>query len=415
MSGPANATVLVGVREFRQRVRSRGFLLTTLAIPLLMVVVWLVIGSSAFGEDTEPPLQSLTRGETGDLTIGLVDDTGLIDHIPDEVPAGMFKSYPDESAAGLALDSGDVDAFYIVLEDYRETGSIRRVSRTLPIATPDMELVDWILMRNLFPDKPVEELARLRWPLQNGGLGFVSLAADSNSGTSSSNPMLPFVAAMAVMIPLFTSGGYLLQSLAEEKSSRVMELLLLSLRPRQLLTGKLLGLGGLTLIQYLTWAAVTGVAIAVTGRDPGQLLGELHLSISEIALVVPYALGAFTVYAAMMAGIGALSPDTQSSRAWVFLISLPMLIPVYVWSAILSAPNGVLAIVLSIFPFSAPTAMLMRLTGTTVPTWQIAASLTLLLATAVGMVLLMARLFRVQTLLSGEAISLHRIWSTFRS
>lgn len=226
--------------------------------------------------------------------------------------------------------------------------------------------------------------------------------------------MLPFLVTIAVMIPLFTSGSFLLQSLTQEKSSRVMEILLVSLRPRQLLSGKLLGLGALTLVQYVIWAAIGLLALVVTGRGASQLLSGISLSANELLLVVPYALGGFTLYAGIMAGIGALSPDMESSRTWVFVISLPMMLPIYLWQPIVTSPNGPLAAALSVIPFSAPVAMLMRMTSTAVPIWQIGASLALLLITGVGMIWLMARLFRVQTLLSGESLSLRRMWSALK-
>jgi ABC-2 type transport system permease protein len=104
----------------------------------------------------------------------------------------------------------------------------------------------------------------------------------------------------------------------------------------------------------------------------------------------------------------------EGSRTWVFIISLPMMIPIYLWTAIVNAPNGAFAVALSMIPFSAPVAMLMRMTTTAVPAGQILTSLILLLLTGTGMIWLMARLFRVQTLLSGESISLKRFFSAIR-
>jgi ABC-2 type transport system permease protein len=112
-----------------------------------------------------------------------------------------------------------------------------------------------------------------------------------------------------------------------------------------------------------------------------------------------------------MAGIGALSSDVEGSRAWVFVLTLPMMIPIYFWAAIASNPNAPLAVALSLIPFSAPVSMLMRMTSTAVPGWQLGLSLGLLLLTGVLTVWLMARLFRVQTLLGGESFSLERALS----
>lgn len=119
-------------------------------------------------------------------------------------------------------------------------------------------------------------------------------------------------------------------------------------------------------------------------------------------------------YRMLLAGIGALAQDVESSRAWIFVLTLPMMLPIYLWMGITSSPHGPLAIALSTIPFSSPIAMLMRLTSTAVPGWQIGLSLALLSLTGVGMIWLMGRLFRVQTLLSGESISLRRAWSALR-
>jgi ABC-2 type transport system permease protein len=166
-----------------------------------------------------------------------------------------------------------------------------------------------------------------------------------------------------------------LQSLIQEKSSRVIEILLVSLRPSSLLGGKLVGLGLLILVQYLIWAVIVIAAIIVTGQDMAGILTGINISASELVLMVPYALGGFILYAGIMAGIGALSPDIEGSRLWIFLISLPMLTPLYLWAPITSDPNGALATVISLIPFSAPIAMLLRMTATIVPQWQLIVSL----------------------------------------
>jgi ABC-2 type transport system permease protein len=226
--------------------------------------------------------------------------------------------------------------------------------------------------------------------------------------------MLPFIVSIAVMIPLFTGGGYLFQSLSEEKESRVMEILLLSVKPRQILTGKLLGLGVLVIVQYAAWVVIYGLALAVTGQQVSGFLAGIQFSVQELLLIVPYAMGGFALYAALMAGIGALAPDMEGSRMWTFILTLPMMIPIYLWMPIATNPQGALAVVLSIIPYSAPVAMLMRMTSTTVPGWQLAASLGLLAAAGVFTLWLMSRLFRAKELLSGEALSLRRFWSAVR-
>jgi len=406
---------LVAGREFWQRVRTRGFILSALLTPVLLLFVWGTGVLSEQGEaDAESPAAEL-ESETATV-VAYVDEAGLIERMPPGVPENLFRSFADEAAAEAALAAEEIEAFYVLPADYRETGNVRRVSADLPAGPPETGLFDWLLQANLVPEAGPSELARVQNPLQSSGLGVSSVRGEvSTEETNGGFNMMPFLVAMLVMIPLFTSGGYLLYSLTEEKSNRVMETLLVSLRPRALLLGKLLGLGALTLVQYLIWIVLGAGALLLLGEDLSVLTEAVNLTPVELLLVFLYALGGYALYATLMAGLGALSPDMEATRSWTFIITLPMLIPIYAWVMLASSPNGALAVALSLIPFSAPIAMLMRMASTTVPTWQVVASLLLVGATAAFMVWLMSRLFRVQTLLSGESFSPRRFWRVLRA
>jgi ABC-2 type transport system permease protein len=407
-------TLLIGWREFHQRVRSRGFVLSSIGTPLFFLVIWAISGLAA-GDTPDSPLTELAQARRTDTMIGYVDPAGVIQTLPEAVPPHIFRPFPNVAAAETALLNGEVEAYYVIPANYRQSGQVRRVSSDLPVTPPDdLDWLNWVLVGNLLPDASSDQLARLRWPFNRTGPEFVAVSSKGDRG-GEGIPLFPMFVVMAVLLPLFTSGGYLFQSLIQEKDSRIMEILLVSVRPQQLLTGKLLGLGTLTVVQYVIWAVIGLLSVMLTGGRFSTLLSEAQLSGNELLWLVPYTLGGFTLYAALMAGIGALAPDLDNSRVWMFIITLPMLIPLYLWIAIVSAPDGPLAVALSLFPFSAPVAMPLRLTATTIPAWQLGLSLGLLFLTSVGMVWLMARLFRAQTLLSGEALSLRRLWSALRS
>lgn len=405
-------TLTVAWREFRERVRKRGFILSALFVPLMVLVIWLVTGAFEIGEGVT---EQLAASEESSVAAGFVDQADLIASIPAVIPSSRLREFESVEAASEALERGDIGAYYVIRPDYRETGRVERVTLRLDVDAADREWVTLLLMSNVFPDLSLEQLTRLRYPFNAGSPVFVQVtavtAAEEQPGQGFGNTMLPFIVALVIMIPLFTSGSYLFQSLAQEKSNRVMEILLVSLRPRQLLMGKLLGLALLTLVQYGLWFGITTLVLTIAGQSPVQLAAGLDLSAQELGLIVPFALGGFVLYAGLMAGIGALAPDMESSRGWVFIISLPMMIPIYLWMGIASAPNGPLATTLSLIPFSAPVAMLMRMTTTTVPGWQVGLSLMLLVLTGIGVIRLMARLFRAQLLLSGEPLSARRMWA----
>jgi ABC-2 type transport system permease protein len=408
-----NKLLVVAVREFRQRVRKRGFLLSSIATPLVLLIIWLVTGFSG-RPAPQQPLADLTEAAQSNSVFGYVDQANLIHSIPAALPASLFRAYPDIQSAKTALERGQIDAYYVIPADYRDTGDVQRFSRQLSPDPPDVQWFNWVLVSNLMPGTSSQQVARLRWPFNASGPQFVSINPEGQTGPAGSGT-LPFLVTIAIMVPLFTSGSYLFQSLTQEKGSRMLEVLLVSLRPRQLLTGKLLGLGALTLVQYVVWIIISGLVLEVTGRQASQLLAGINFSGTELVLAVLFALGGYMLYAALMAGIGAMSPDVESSRVWIFVVSLPMLIPIYLWMAIVSSPNGLLALVLSLVPFSAPVAMLMRMTSTVVPPWQLGLSLILLLITGIAMIRLMARLFRAQILLSGESLSVRRFLSAVTS
>lgn len=406
--------LLVAWREFWQRVRTRGFLLAAIMTPLILLVVWATGSFQSTPDEADDPLASLEDGAP--TTVAYVDQANLIEQAPPGVPDSLFQSLTDVAAADAALAEGEIEAYYVIPTDYRETGSVRRVSAELPAGPPETALFDLLLRANLIPDAEPDTLARAQAPFQSTtGLPVAPVQGEADAEPDDDGlNMMPFLVAMLVMIPLFTSGSYLLYSLAEEKGNRIMEILLVSLQPRSLLGGKLLGLGALTLVQYVIWIALGGGALLLLGEDLSIVTNTVNLSPAELVLVLVYALGGYALYATLMAGLGALSPDLEATRSWVFVITLPMLIPIYLWMILVNAPNGPVAVALSLIPFSAPIAMLMRLTTTAVPAWQVISSVLLLAATAVFMVWLMSRLFRVQTLLSGESFSLRRFWRVLR-
>lgn len=399
---------VIALREFRQKITNRGFLISTIATPVILLVVFAFSRGGAPGFGPAQPAQEPDR-PAPEMTIGYVDQAGIVAAVPESVPEDSFRPYPDTESARLALTAGEIGAYYVIPADYRQTGNVQRVSPEIPMASPpDTNWMDVILIRNLVPDAGDAEIARLQEPLATG-LEVVNITAPEES-TGGGSDFLPYLVTVAVIIPLFTSGNYLFQSLSQEKENRIMEILLVSAEPRQLLTGKLIGLAALTLVQYLIWGAIGAIGAVILGAGIGGLLAGVSLTGPELLLVLFYALGGYALYAALMAGVGALTPNTEGGRTWLLLITLPMTVPLYLWMVIVQNPNGIVAQVLSMIPFSAPIAMLMRMTAASVPALQLAVSLGLLVVTVVAMILLMARLFRVSTLLSGEPLSLGRFW-----
>jgi len=401
--------LLVARREFLVHVRSRGFIVSAIGTPLLLIVIWFSSGmmtAEAPSEDVATPEAPALAEPTGPT--GVIDQAGVLGQI--ELPSGLVRLASEEDAA-RALRQGDLEAYVVVPADYRETGTVRRVSLGLPRTDPQLGDIEYLLVTALLEEMPADLAARYAMPLGPDGLELAEspVAVATGQGVN----FMPLMVVSAVMVPLFTAGGWLLRSLAQEKESRIMEVLLVSLHPRQLLTGKLLGVGALTLLQYLIWILLLAAATQAMGMSSPLAFGML-LSREDLVLVVLFAVGGMVLYSALMAGLGALTPDVHGSQNWVFIVTLPMMVPFYFWLSLVQQPTSTLALVLSLFPFSAPLAMLLRIMVMQVPAWQITLSLGLIAVTSILVVRLMSRLFRAQVLLSGEPLSVQRFLRALR-
>ncbi|NLX43025.1 MAG: ABC transporter permease, partial [Chloroflexi bacterium] len=351
----------VAWREFSVRVRSRGYLFSAVGTPLLLIVIWLATGALT-SQSFEP--QPAGPAEGAQLPIGLVDQAGLLGGLA--LPDGL-ELFAEEAQAREALLARRIDHYAVIAPDYRETGALRRVGRGFPGLDGDTGQVDRLLTLALLQDRPAEQAARLAQPIAPGGLEWVAPQGEDAHAPLEQFSMWPLIFASAVMVPLLTGGGWLLRSLSQEKESRVMEVLLVSVRPAQLLMGKLIGVGALIAVLYLVWGLVLWTVSSVARTPLAALLSGLNLQKIQLLPVLLFALGGFALYAALMAGLGALTPDVHSSQTMVFVITLPMLIPYYLWMPLTTDPQGAVALVLSLFPFSAPLAMVLRLSVASVP------------------------------------------------
>jgi ABC-2 type transport system permease protein len=214
----------------------------------------------------------------------------------------------------------------------------------------------------------------------------------------------PYAVTLIFYFLIMGSASLLLSSISKEKENRIVEVLLTSVNPRQLLAGKILGLGLVGLLQTILWV---GIATSLANRSGQtfQLLTSIHLPASFIVWGLVFFVLGYAVYASLMAGLGALAPNLREASQVTFVIMLPLIIPLFFSNNVFaSEPNGPIATILSLFPFSAPVAMMARLPAGGVPWWQPPLAAVLLALTAWIVVRMVAGMFRAQALLSGQPI-----------
>jgi ABC-2 type transport system permease protein len=217
--------------------------------------------------------------------------------------------------------------------------------------------------------------------------------------------LLPYIFALIFFVTTFTTSGFLLQSVAEEKEDRVIEIVATTVSPTQLMAGKIIGLTSVGLTQVSIWIGLAALAALAFVR-PFPSLGSLQLPWTVLGLGLLYFLLGYLLIAACYAAAGAIVTTAQEAQTLVTPLSMLGIAPLMLVNVILTQPNGTLARIFSLIPFSAPMTMLLRLPVADVPSWQVALSLLTLALAAFGAVLLSARALRMSMTHPGRRLTL---------
>jgi ABC-2 type transport system permease protein len=416
--------LLILRHEFFKHLRRPAFLVATLAIPVVGMLV--TIGSLFANQHHTETLLHHTDvvPEQNDLqentpveqqTVGYVDNAGVVVRHTDFITPTRFRVFHNEAVAYTALKQNDIDAYYLISPDYLETGEITRFSDHIQFGASDVDSFGVLLRMNLLQSKDMAVAHRLDNVLQ---IRTVRLGASGEPiderhthDEFDSNPSLffvPYVFSLLLYMAIFSSAGLLLNSVIEEKENRVIEILLTSLQPWQILAGKILGLGTLGLLQTGLWVATAATFFQVN-KSRFDFVATFDLPLSIWILTIPYFVLSYLIYASLMAGIGAVVTSTREGSMLTTFLILPVMTPIMFFMLIVERPDGMLATVLSLFPFTAAITMMMRLTLTDVVWGQIAISLLLLAGTVVGCIWVSARLFRANSLLAGKKLTFNEI------
>ncbi len=409
-------TWIVLKHEVKTTLAKRSFWLTTFLFPLMIMALTLlpqVLAGRAIESSQQALLAPLAGGDGQHPAIGFVDASGLAQRIPPDLPPGILRRFDDEAAALAALQAGGVSLVYVVPAGFMQSGELVVIPNQFSplVNTGSFDLMEYVLTYNLLGDATLGRLAMA--PTASTELTLLEPKPARPTGSASG-----FGLAFGVMFILFftitLSGGYMLQSVTKEKESRTAEVLLLSLSPVELMVGKIVGLGGLALLQMGVWL---GGGLLLLGRGQ-SLLGDVQVAALPAGFVLVtllYFLLGYVLYAAALGALGALAPNMREGSQFTFILILPLLIPIMFNTVFIEQPDSLAATLLSLFPLTSPTAMPTRMVAGVVPGWQIALGLALLAATTAGCVLLAARFFRADTLLSDAALDWRRLRGELRN
>ncbi|MDQ1276206.1 MAG: type transport system permease protein [Euryarchaeota archaeon] len=413
MSKFSGKTFIVARHEFLKTIRRKEFLFMTFVFPLFLAGITII-----------PSLLASTV-PAEDQRIGYIDMTGSFDFPESLTSEGFsigpmeakpstieFVRYEDSSEAGEDMQSGKISSYLIVPEDFLETGVIELYASERGASAPGFELsaeLSNIAIDSLLKDRVDDDvLQRVKNPVN------LKLYNIGDNGESSEKGIteiltdfgLPFVTAFLLFFSIFSSSGYLLRGVAEEKENRIMEVLLSSTTPTELLTGKITGLGAVGLLQITVWLSV----IVIGG---GYAL-PIDVEPMLLFLALIYFLLGFLFFASMMAGIGAVTGSLQESQQVAGIFTFAAAFPLVFMQLILTKPDSPFAVFLSLFPFTSSVTMLSRIGASEVPFYQIAASLLILFVSIHAVIIISSRLFRVYLLMYGKRPGVKEIMKNIR-
>lgn len=407
-------TLRVFLYELSRNFRRRGYLFTTFGLPVLLIALVYgaqLIGNSGTRQTPETMVSTLNFDFRGIQRAGFVDESGLF---TDTASTTRMRQFASRDEARAALEAGEIDALYLLPADYVEGGDVQLVIPGLDLNRVTSAPVRQLVFERFADQANPTLLERLRTPSVVNLVDLTRASEVDDGAVRNEDTSFALVYGFAIlfMLTVFGTSGYLMQSVIEEKESKLVEVLISSVRPTQLLSGKILAMGVLGFFQITVWIAIGVGWIALQGDQfaiIAPFLAAVRIPLDALPLVAVYFLLGYLLFAAVFGAIGALSNSLQEGPQLSTVFVLPALAPLFALTLFISDPNSTIPFILSIFPVTAPMAMTMRVVATAVPLWQVAISLLLLGLTVWGAFWMAGRLFRVQTLLAGQTPKVREI------
>ena len=418
-----NDILVIARREFLERVRTKAFVIGTILGPVFMATIMIVPammasrmaksvsitvideegslravveeslrGGSGIGEGGAPELMGPRSRSSGTTKFEI------------QAPQGEDVAAQREAAKQAVL-SGRLDVYIVlppnVLSESRAEYYARSVTDFEGIRAVDRAIEKVVFARRIRAEgiDPVRIEAMTR-PLDLKRLRVSDKGEQEDRGVSF---LLSLILVMMIYVGTLMWGQVVMTGVIEEKTNRVVEVIVSSTTPRNLLFGKLVGVGGAGLLQFGIWIlALVGVSLA-----SGSLAFLSGLDLPEInpvliaAFPIFFLLG-FFLYASLYAAIGSAVNTIQEAQNFIFPVMLPIILAMVCWPLVMRAPDSTLSVVLSLIPFMTPILMFLRMSVLMPPVWQIVLSVVLTSLTIALVIWVAARIYRVGILMYGK-------------
>jgi ABC-2 type transport system permease protein len=422
-------------REYLRRVSKKSFLLLTLLIPfffvaMIFVPLWLA---------------SIKSGEIRNIVI--LDETGKYMTLFENTEAYCFL-YGDKPLEAYRMgDNKEIFAFLNITGDLLQHPAAATLYSEELIPNDLSALVNRVLTKQIEQDKLASfQIPGLKQIIEESRISFHIQTAkwgkdgSESSSSASAAQLIGFVSTLIIYMFIMMYGAMVMQGVIEEKTSRIVEIMVSSVKPFELMMGKILSIGLVGLTQVFLWGILVGILLAVGGAFlPGFVQPDAAMTMSPgdmavmadstqwmtalqsfdfveiICYFILYFLGGYLLYASVFAAIGSAVNSPEDAQQLMTPIVILLVFSMYIGLYSIENPNGPVAFWCSFIPFTSSVVMMMRIPFE-VPLWQKLLSVTLLFAMATGFVYFAAKIYRTGILMYGKKPHLKEIlkWITFK-
>ena len=403
--------------EFLEKVTSKAFIISLVLMPIIMVIFGVLPGLLASKPDEKP------------IAIGVIDETTKIVEtlarkleekykLPDGQPNYILRNLKEDlkfsemkSRAIAMITKGEIEGFFHVPATVYDSGKVEYRAENVSnirVAERFSRTIEEVIVEQRLTKEGLDP-ARLKKLMADVNVKSIKV---SGKGEEKESGFLEtffsaYIVIMMLMFLVLTSGQLLIRSVVEEKSNRVIEVLLSSCSAQDLMVGKILGLSGLGILQMLLWGII-GVGVAMK-------TGANIFAIENLLLSLVYFVLGYLMYAAIFVAAGSPVTTEQEAQQITSYVSLMLVFPIVLAVPAMQNPDSTLIRILSFIPLLTPAFMVLRIPIQMPETWEILSTIALLIVSSVGMMWVAGKIFRTAILVYGKRPSLPELWRWLRA
>ena len=431
----SNISIIIQ-REFNERVRKKSFIITTLLMPLLMVAL---MAAPAL-------IMQFSRGD--EKRIAVIDESGLVAprlESDEELRFEPTDLTTEEARRTLTDRFGVLRIGGDILENPSDVKLYANSSSSLSVESSITDQIERILEAEKLKRYNIDNLQQILDEVKTTVTLQTFRNDKSHAQSSTVATVTGYVLGFILYMFLLIYGQMVMQSVIEEKNNRVLEVMVSSVRPFDLMMGKILGIASVAVVQVAIWGVlICGIGAAVmphlmpsdvmasaqamqqgmpdaaaaSGMDPEMLqavaaITDLGYIVRIFVCLLLFVFGGYLFYSAMFAAVGSAVDNVQDASQLQTPITLPIILALLMMFAVIRDPNSQMAFWFSVIPFTSPIVMIVRIPYD-IPLWEIALSLAVLYASFVGMVWFAAKIYRVGIFMYGKKPTLGELFKWVR-